>query len=243
MDKKILFVILAIALFVIGAGCKEEDVEKSQQTTQPATEPEPEKTIIEQIIGPEKPSQEQQMLLNLINRTGNIKSYSYKDFSTKDFYYVKGDKIKIRLSDKVGLIAKEQYETVYLDRAEKKAFAQCADRQDCTTIQRQNYRVVNFYQYNPKTPLEIVDELKSKNAEVQEFESRIIENSRTTPVNYTDGNGNEVKLWLNELYAFPYEIDTIKGENIISISRYTDVAFNRVSDSDVTLPEGLTLVG
>ena len=217
----------------------------AEETSQPQVEvteetsPEPEITETEEPEKKEIPVVElSPELKELVTKAKDkVKSYKYlyaaaSDEVFKNTYFIKGNKIKIKLSDE-GIYAPGKYfDTIYLDTSTKYATARCEDRVKCISDKVDYTKKAtqsDFSDYIVKTPFEWVDEIISG-----EIIGPEVINGRTTKKIKFEKDGKETIIWVGETYGMPLQITMEDPETgIIEKWQFSDYEFNTLRDSDV----------
>ncbi len=160
----------------------------------------------------------------------DITSYSYND--DKYRISVNGDKALIELPS-LANYKNRQYTLIYLDKSLRKAFIACTKK--CyRDDDRASYSEVPFTEFGKTIfPLERVS-LKTAELDTQKTEN--IEGIQTYQLLFEDTFGQSGVMHLDNYRAFPLQINYAHGQQIV----YSQVAYNKVSEAQVTVPTTLT---
>ncbi len=225
------FIVLLIALVIITAfiyGCGEKTAEKTSTTT-------PEEEKVAPDVKPEEKIEEKKTMpkeiQDLITKSETkVQSMQYlldivtnqKAEGKNNIYYIKGDKIKIKLYEPLTTLANERYDTIYLDTSAKTAVAYCEDKTNPRCTDPNKTFVLSYSDVKvPKTPYQWIHSFTY--AEVTGHET--IENKQTTRIETPDGT----ILWVNVYNGMPVRVFTADTEY-----HFKDFATNHLKDSDVT---------
>ncbi len=241
--KKMLLVIIAILLL---AACAKAPpaIQPPAPQVQPA---QPEVRVTEEVketpkVEPTKALEQQAEQLSpelkeLLNKhEGNVKSYQYKftqppDNVPVDFYWVKGDKIKIELQPKNTYDAANYFSVVYLDDKTKDAVAYCEDRSRCRDILNKKFDVA-YNDYRKTTALEWLNDVNKATAKILQTEQ--VYDLTTSRVQYTK-DGSTVDMWIDETYGIPVKVRISAGDQK-KLYEYRDLVANTVTDEDLKQP-------
>lgn len=234
---------IVILVLLIGAGCeKEVPTAPKAAAQQPAAAPAEETggqgappTTTEQ----KELSYTDRIRTEFLNNLNKIGSYSYQEYDVPRVYFVKGSNMKIELLTAVTTDG-PRYDTVYLETSKRIAYAYCRDVTECKYSERKQYREIDYKDYQITTPVDFARGITK--GELNELKTKQIKGAVMRLLNYTDANNNTVTVWMHNSYAFPYEIITETPDGKTSITKYTDVYFNVIKDSEVVPPEGTVLV-
>jgi len=176
-----------------------------------------------------------QELKDLLAKINTIQSYSFIDHQTKDEYLIRDDKIRINLFQKRGTKELGQYDTVYLDTTNKKAYGICLDKL-CDIRLREKYLTPSYDTYK----LEQTPVARVKAIQYAELTGRTqqIHNVPTYQIVFTENNIT-TEMWLHNFYAYPMEIKITKKGIQTNIS-FDKVTINNINIEEVTLPSSYT---
>jgi len=193
----------------------------------PSTSPEPTQTI--------KPVQAIDPQVDvLLKKSEKLTSYQYMDGQSNDIYFIKDNKVKIKIKDWHGSIG-DYYDYVYLDTDEKKAFSVCLELTTCEKGKEQ-YSVLPYDKYKFKTPLEYLDEAKTGKV----ISSEKCEKYTCQVIQY-EKEGKLFRMLITDYRGVPYEIrEQASLGNYETILKFSDQAYDHLTVIDVSLPEGWT---
>jgi len=253
--------ILLIVLLVVGCGTKqiEQTAEPEQKTTvqtektevqsKPAETPQINTPVVEttEKTLPSKPVQEtvrveesvklSPILKELLEKSDyKIKSYQYLLAEPPanrflDTYYVKDDKIKIKIFEENAYKLGEYYDTIYLDRANHRATARCENQKRCVTggmDYTKKVFEVDYNKFNPKTPMEWLKEITY--AEIVGPE--VVDARSATKIKSVQ-NGLTTEMWVHNTYGLPLKVQVTHQDGTIETYQFTDSQFNSLRDIDV----------
>ncbi len=258
--KKILCLISILMIAILIAGCGKEPTQipagpsaneepeaaptpaqaAPQTATQPAVSTKEETLPTKQdvpVVTVEQSAQMAPMLKDLLSKADyKIKSYKYVLTEppmnrAMHAYYVKGDKIKIKLFEENAYKLGEYYDTVYLDRANHRATARCENAQRCVTGGTDYTKQVfeaDYNKYNTKTPIEWLKEITF--AEI--IGPEVISGNSATKIRSVQ-NGKTTDLWIHNTYGLPVQVVVTHDDGTKDTYKFGDNVFNQVTDSDV----------
>ncbi|MBD3361685.1 hypothetical protein GF358_02740 [Candidatus Woesearchaeota archaeon] len=220
---------------------------KTQPQTQPQTQaqvetkeeiiketpPEPEPTVTV-----EPPTQLPSRVEELITKAKTkVNSYKYlmkapPENRFLDTYFVKGDKIKIKIYEGNAYILGKYYDTIYLDKSAKTATARCEDERRCIS-RGEDYTKkvfnVEYDEYITKTPMEWLKEIT--NAKV--IGPHVVNGVSTLKIKTTKP-GQIIEMWLHTTYGIPIKIEITESGKTTETYEFADTTFNNFKDADVT---------
>ncbi len=148
-----------------------------------------------------------------------------------DTYDIKGSKMVLHRYEDDYYVREGYYDTVYIDMAAQSAVGCCIEQSRCKSHNVDNTGKrfdVDFSTLKiPKTPYQWAKEVKG--AEVvgpQTFASRSV-----TFIKYTDANGAQVDLWVDDTYGVPHKVVVTSGGQEIKY-QFNDLKFNTLKDAD-----------
>lgn len=189
------------------------------------------------VVTVEQSAQMSPVLKDLLSKADyKIKSYKYilteppmnRALNT---YYVKGDKIKIKLFEENAYKLGEYYDTVYLDRANHRATARCENDKRCVTGGQDYTKQVfeaDYNKYNTKTPMEWLKEITF--AEI--IGPEVVDSKSTTKIRSVQ-NGKTTDLWIHNTYGMPVQVVVTHEDSTKDTYKFSDNVFNQITDSDV----------
>lgn len=253
--KDKIFALISLLMILLLVGCsaqqpsapaqqKVDTTVKVETQTQPApikvetkeevikTTPKPQPTVTVQA-----PVQLPERVQELITKSQTkIKSYQYllsepPENRFLNTYFVKGDKIKIKLYEGNAYIIGKWQDTVYLDRAVRTATARCEDEKRCLYRGEDYTRKVfeaDYDTYNTKTPTEWLNEVT--NAEV--IGPEVVDGVSAMKIKTTQP-GKIINLWLHTTYGVPVKVEVTESGQSAKVYQFSDSTFNHLKDSDV----------
>ncbi len=254
MENKILILIsLLMILLLVGCSAEQPAAPAQQKTTQPAVKVEPptappakvetKEEIIKPTPEPEPtvkvapttqlPTRVQELITKSQTK---IKSYKYllsepPENRFLNTYFIKGNKIKVKLYEGNAYVIGQWYDTIYLDRAAKTATARCEDDGRCLQPGKDYTRAVfeaDYDTHNTKTPLEWMDQIT--NAEV--IGPEVVDGVSTIKIKTTQ-TGKIIEMWLHTTYGVPMKVKITESGQPELVYQFTDSSFNNLRDSDV----------
>lgn len=168
---------------------------------------------------------------------GNVKSYQFKltqppDNVAVDFYWVKGDRIKIELQPKNTYDATSYFNVVYLDDSTKNAAAYCEDRTRCKEEMLNKKFDVPYNDFRKTLALDWLAEINKADAKILQTEQTY--GLTTSRVQYTK-DGATVDMWIDKSYGIPVKVRIVSGE-LTKLYEYKDMVANTVTDADLKQP-------
>lgn len=219
--------LLIISLFVLSACAQNAATPKSAAAPQetPAAE---EKQTTEETSGkkisevPAEVSPEVAKLLSTSKEKVKSISYKYQGPETGTYLYkflVKGNKIKYTLDPPYNVVDvdKDAYDTIYIDKDLKTAFAYC-DSRKCTVKGKK--AILNYNESYIMTPIDWLNKFES----AQKYGEEQIE-MRSTWILLSENN---LKAWVDTFYGVPLKV---QADNTY---KFMQMTFNDVSEADVT---------
>lgn len=222
----------------------EQPVQTTQQVVPEVIPPAPlNTTVSSHVINPKtiiietNESEQIKAELNVLfdKADSRVKSYSFiysfqSSPLTGDTFYIKGDKIKIKLRD-TGIYNFEDYfDTVYLDLTNKTAVGYCEAPIEACRKGKNSFNL-DYDNYKIKTPTDWLEELRLDKDNV-EYKGGIILFERRTAFLQKDKN----YYWLDEFSGLPIKVK-IRRDTFDDIYDYRHLSLNYLSDSDVVPDE------
>lgn len=236
----------------------QEQPQEQIQDTQEVNEETPKTTVkITQTPKEESKPQSQEVktqetseIDKLINKGKATTNYQYYFISTardenghyyeKASYdtYIKEDKIKKVYISPKKLDEESYYNEVYLDTAEESAIGICTKIGVlCKGIYDKAYQI--DYE-TEKLAVTSVGLLENVGSDAQKVSEEVINNRKTTVIEYTNSQGQKERLALDRYYGLPLKqlIYVTEGdeETISEKSTFSKVSTGNVKNADVTLP-------
>ncbi|MBI4146085.1 hypothetical protein HY489_01985 [Candidatus Woesearchaeota archaeon] len=148
-------------------------------------------------------------------------------------YFVKGDKVKIKPYEENYYVRDGYYDTIYLNDG----IGCCEQLSRCKSAHVDNTAKKFAADLSavkmPKTPYQWTKEIKANAAVVgpQTFNQRSV-----THIKYTDDEGRDVLMWIDDTYGVPHKIVVKTGESSEIKYQFNDMKFNGLKDSDFVPP-------
>lgn len=197
----------------------------------------PTKQDIPDAVRVEQSAQMSPVLKDLLSKA-DYKITSYKYLLTEppmnralNTYYVKGDKIKVKIFEENAYTLGEYYDTIYLDRANHRATARCENEKRCVTGGQDYTKQVfeaDYNKFNTKTPTEWLKEITF--AEI--IGPEVLDSKSTTKIRSVQ-NGKTTDLWIHNTYGLPVQVVVTHDDGTTDTYKFADNVFNQVTDSDV----------
>ena len=237
--SKYIFAILILLLLI---GCVE--VETQTETTTEEVVVEQEEQAPPPPVTTDKEMSDE--LKALIAKTGKVKSlaYFYEDGTNAFQAYVKDNKMKIEFTDRKPVKNEKGetlYDTAYLDLNTKTVEVYCERYWSCRDIVEDEDEevegVATFNDFITQTPIDLIKSINY--AEINPNGGQMMDDGKNAIlVEYTDTDGNLVKIWLWEFRGIPLLYQKFKktgdeSEKIKEIE-YHQVSIDTVLFKDVT---------
>lgn len=197
----------------------------------------PTKQDIPETVRVEQSAQMSPILKDLLGKA-DYKTKSYQYLLTEppmnralNTYYVKEDKIKIKIFEENAYKLGEYYDTVYLDRANHRATARCENDRRCVTGGQDYTKQVfeaDYNKFNTKTPMEWLKEITY--AEI--IGPEVVDGKSVTKIKSVQ-NGKTTELWIHNTYGLPLQVQVTHQDGTTEKYQFMDTVFNQVTDSDV----------
>ncbi len=142
-------------------------------------------------------------------------------------FYIKGDKVKIKLKSVSIYNFEDYFDTVYLDTTNKTAYGYCEDAKLEACRKGKNYYNLSFEDYNIKTPLDWLEILKADKDKI-DFKAEVILFERRAMLLQKD----DTVYWVDEFSGLPIRIQIKKG-SYDEIHDYRHLSLNYLSANDV----------
>lgn len=188
-------------------------------------------TIIEETNKSEQIRLEINELLSKADSKVRSYSFIYTFSSTKlsgSLFYVRGNKVKIKLKD-VGIYNFEDYfDTAYLNLTNKSAIGYCENAQLEACRKGANEYTLNFDDYRIKLPTDWLAEMGAARDSLH-FLGRSILFERNAVLLE---NGNTL-YWVDEFSGLPMRVQ-IRKDAFINVHDYRHLSINYLSEKDVT---------
>jgi|GEM_PF-4699521 len=244
--KGLILSLFVLALFLFSCAAPESTTEDSTVVVEPTTT-----SDSSRITAPETkpttttPTQEMtKEVKELLEKHKTIESVQYTQdsgtYDTQDVF-IKGSKIKktVKLPKRYDDPA-ENFDTVYIDRSQQKAYGYCTslDAAKCDPEYRNFAYELDYNEQNILTPFEIF-----KNIDYAEKTgTSTVDNRKCTIVQYTNQDGDKEKLFIDNYFGFILKQEIYdNNDELIEKHTFTQVAFDNLKDQDVNLPEGVEI--
>lgn len=144
-----------------------------------------------------------------------------------DTYMIKGEKVKVKKFSEDYYVRDGYYDTVYVNEA----IACCEEQKRCESHNVDNTNV-SFEPSEkdmavPKTPMQWMDEIQP-NAEV--IGPQTVDERSVTYLVYTNKQGQEVHMWVDDTYGVPHKVEIREGETMVEKHQYNDMRFNSLTE-------------
>jgi len=162
-----------------------------------------------------------------------VTSYSYlyalppSDVSGS-MIYIKGNKMKIALRETSVYGFQDYIDTIYVDFTAKTALGYCEDARIQACMNKSKKTVLDFNQYNIKTPYQWLKEIPV----AKQFANVIVWDRNADVLEHIEGD-TRYTYWIDSFSGIPVKIIiNTPGEHIINEFRYLSV--NYLNDEDVS---------
>ena len=230
-----LWILCVLTLFIVACAPTTPEA----PPTAPAPEP-PQEQVTEPVTPAPEPTKEiDSPTRELLAKHEKVTSYSYGfgELNQRDKINVKGDLIRIDLSERRGKNDEERYDIVFLDVKAKTAKGTC-EASICEPKYYKTYVEAVYGAHDlEKLPLDYLGDIAY--AELGK-NTQLLENRKTQEVLVEMKDGSTGTMWLDEFYGFPFQIELTKNDKKTTITFY-DVAINNLNDADVKVPSSFTL--
>ncbi|MBW2971156.1 hypothetical protein KY320_03275 [Candidatus Woesearchaeota archaeon] len=233
MDKKILFGILFVSLFVIGCTVEQPEPVVPEKESEPVVvDQEPEVTEVQP--EPEPPQLEMsEELLGILAKNDRVQrlEYTFKDSDGTYKAYIDGNRQKI-LYAKIQRQGDFEYNSIYLDAGKRTAYLACITEEDCEYLRAIE---VDYGDFEITTPLQVVNAMEY--GEITERPQ--LDNKNTVVVSYTNPQGNAERMWLWDYWGVPLQREITSGGKK-SMIVYGSLVVNGAVD--VELPKRIEII-
>lgn len=148
-----------------------------------------------------------------------------------DTYYVRGDKMKVKLYEGNYYMRQDYFDTVYLDTSKKTATGRCENRKRCIFPDLDNTgRVfaVNYDDYRRKTPYEWLQDITTPEI----IGPEIVDKRSALKIKYPKGE-TTVEMWMDNTYGVPLQIKILQPNDEEEMYQFTNWQFNTLKEADV----------
>ena len=179
------------------------------------------------------------------------KIISYKYAYKANWYYVRGDNIKLKLRDAV--LATDvtvdgthyllfYYDNVYLNKRDKTSVGYCEGtgikigKGQCINLKLEEVPFPLSYEtYKAKLPEEWLFEYIGKTPSEAGVNKYYYAGRKVTKLVFKDEDaGTETRLYFDETIGLPIRVEIAQGERILELYSYEDLSSNTVREEDVT---------
>ena len=183
-------------------------------------------------------------ILEMQNKIDDLTSYEYLDDSTKNYYFVKGDKIVVITGD-IGYDGDREfrYNHVFLDTTAKTAYGYCIIDKDrstygCGANPTNKYIILDYDEFFPDDPF----------ADIRIFQDAELINTmgcetRTCDIVEYTKDGETYRMQVRQRYILPFKIVKLDSEGQETLVKlYSNAAFDHLKDDDMNPPGGYELI-
>jgi len=183
-------------------------------------------------------------ILEMQEKIDSLTSYEYLDDSTKNYYFVKGDKIVVITGDQ-GYDGDRgfRYNHVFLDTTTETAYGYCIIDKDrstygCGANPVNKYIKLDYDEFFPDDPF----------ADIRNFQDAELINTmgcetRTCDIVEYTKDGEKYRMQVRQRYILPFKIVKLDSEGQeTQVALYTNAAFDHLKDDDMNPPEGYELI-
>ncbi|MBW2995934.1 hypothetical protein KY332_01405 [Candidatus Woesearchaeota archaeon] len=235
--KKILFALLVIAILVSGCGGEGEVVDRKTGVT-----------VRESDLGTETrksystPKATGPVLTSEINtllaKADSVSSleYSHNEFVLGEAGYhaevwLKGNKMKHKISLQAGTSQGVRYDTIYFDLAKREAIGYCEELSRCE--EKLNIpSTLSIDSFTTETPFDVADQITVGS----KIGSAMFDKREVMIVEYEQG-GNQVRVYLWDYKGLPLKYEVRDGEELLKKVEYLGLVINGVKDDDFVYHE------
>jgi len=173
----------------------------------------------------------------LLNKADQkIKSYKFllaapPENLARDWWLLKGTRIKIELFDENWLNNEEYFDTIFLDTAKKTAVGACISRKTVRCASSDKEFDVDYEEAVITTPYQWVKKIP---LEVEKVSTEMLWDRKVTVLRYMDGD-TEIKQWVDNFAGLPVKVQiTAPGkEDRPTTWQFRDLSVNSVGDKEV----------
>lgn len=143
-------------------------------------------------------------------------------------YYIKQDKMKIRLYEEDYYVREGYYDTIYV----ADAVGCCEELSRCKSHNIDNtgkaFDVDVSTLKIPKTPYQWVKEIP---ADAQILGPQTVNSRSVTQIKYQNSAGEPIVQWIDQTYGVPHKIEHMVGDTKI-VYQFNDMKFNQLKDAE-----------
>jgi len=151
-----------------------------------------------------------------------------------DTYYIKGDKIKVKLYEDNIYVEDGYFDTVYLNTVEKTAIGRCENQKRCVSSRVDNMNKdfdATYDDYRRKTPYEWLQDITTPTAIGEE----VVDKRSALKIEYPKKE-TKVEMWLDNTYGVPLQIKMVYPDETEEFYQFTNVQFNTLKEEDMVPP-------
>jgi hypothetical protein len=229
-----------------------QEMEQTQEKTTAPTQTEPEtgrtppppagpipserhETVTEPAVKVEQPKEMNPALRDLLKKADEkITSLSYLFGGSEtgnlflNTYFIKQDKMKIRLYEEDYYVRDGYYDTIYINDA----IGCCEQLSRCKSHNIDNtgkpFDVDVSTLKVPKTPYQWVKEVP---ANAQILGPQTVNSRSVTQIKYKNPAGEDIVQWIDQTYGVPHKIEHMVGDTKI-VYQFNDMKFNQLKDAE-----------
>lgn len=224
MKNTLLTILLCMLLVLVGCSPNSNDKVNSIQVENNIEKYVPQKEATKDSQNTNGLEKEIQEILDKNTKVTSFK-YTYFDSSISkksDFYYVKGDLIKVDNFVPESYIKEEIHTEVYIDRVSGTQKGYCRDKNQCKDLDF-NAVVPPMRNFDVNTPLDWANQITNGRI----INSEDVFGRNAIKIN-TNIKGKESQVWIDTYYGL-----VLKIENEERTLRFEDISANSVKDGDV----------
>lgn len=249
VKKNLILVLGVLILFLVSCTAEKSSVTKVTEPSAPqkAVTPAPKtETTAAAQTSTVIPSPTQQMTAEvkaLLELHKNIKSVRFiKDAGANpQTFYVKGEKFKKTVTPPSRYTdPSDNYDVVYVDRAAQKAYAYCSNSNTlkCPLEYRNESYELDFQSEDTILPLDLFERFTY----AEKVGKENVDDRQTTIIQFTNPAGQKEKFWLDSFFGFVFRQAIYDAnDQVIESHTFSNVAFDSLTDSDVSLPKGVQI--
>jgi len=150
----------------------------------------------------------------------------------RDQYFIRDNRVKIKLFEINFYNRKHYFDTVYLDMTQQTGYAYCESRGQRRCSDPDREFLVEYSDFIIKTPMEWMREVPYNAAWVG---TEQIDNRAADIIEYERNDGTTVRMKVDAYSGVPREIWVYQGsmENVVEKYAFRDFAINAVKESDM----------
>lgn len=150
----------------------------------------------------------------------------------RDQYFIRGDKMKVKLYEVNFYNRQHYFDTVYLDMAAKTGIAYCESRDQRRCSDPNREFIVAYNDFIIKTPYEWVNEVPYRAVWVG---TEQIDNRAADVIEFDRNDGATIRMKLDSFSGLPREVWIYQGdvENVIERYAFRDFSINSVTATEI----------